>query len=342
MGAVAAVAGVSKTTVSHVINKTRPVAPHTEQSVLQAMARLGYVGPGHTGSVPDAMTIGIAMSAMSNPYFGTVVQSMDRHAVLAGYSLLLADTHDDPMNEVRAMTDLLRRGVSGVILAPSSEPTAALAYAKRNGVPVVLIDRILALEHDQVGVENVESTAALVTHLANHGHSRISFISPRPGLTTTDERLRGFELGLSRMGIHEPASVILGFDGEDLARELSEGLAAANGPTAVVTGNNHATIELMKAARALQISIPSDLALAAFDDFEWSDCFHPRLTAVEQPTSSIGAQSVELLLSRLVDPERPARTVRMQPKFIARESCGCLADPERDVPHELRYGAPPL
>jgi LacI family transcriptional regulator, galactose operon repressor len=341
MGAVAAVAGVSKTTVSHVINKTRPVAPHTEQAVLQAMARLGYVGPGHTGSVPDAMTIGIAMSAMSNPYFGTVVQSMDRHAVLAGYSLLLADTHDDPMNEVRAMTDLLRRGVSGVILAPSSEPTSALAYAKQNQVPVVLIDRILPLELDQVGVENVESTAALVTHLAEHGHQRIAFISPRPGLTTTDERLRGFELGLNRMGIGEPAPVLVGFDSEDLARDLASELAGADGPTAVVTGNNHATIEFMKAARALQISVPGDLALAAFDDFEWSDCFHPRLTAVAQPTSSIGSQSVELLLSRLVDPERHARTVRMQPKFIARESCGCLADLGRELPHGPPLGARP-
>jgi LacI family transcriptional regulator len=265
------------------------------------------------------------MSAMSNPYFGTVVQSLDRRASLEGYSLLLADTHDDPVHEVRAMTDLLRRGVSGVILAPSAEPNAALAYAKQNGVPVVLIDRILALELDQVGVENVESTAGLVTHLANHGHRRISFISPRPGLTTTEERLKGFELGLSRMGIHEPASVLLGSDSDELARDLARELAGADGPTAVVTGNNHTTIELMKASRALQISIPGDLALAAFDDFEWSDSFHPRLTAVAQPTSSIGAQSVELLLSRLLDPERTARTVRMQPKFTARESCGCPA-----------------
>ena len=90
--------------------------------------------------MPDAMTIGIAMSAMSNPYFGTVVQAMDRRASHAGYSLLLADTHEDAMNEVRAMTDLMRRGVSGVILGPSAEPSAALNYATSNGVPVVLID----------------------------------------------------------------------------------------------------------------------------------------------------------------------------------------------------------
>ncbi|MBD3783043.1 MAG: LacI family DNA-binding transcriptional regulator [Micrococcales bacterium] len=325
MGAVAAAAGVSKSTVSHVVNKTRPVAPETEHAVLQAMARLGYVGPGHTGSVPDAMTIGIAMSAMSNPYFGTVVQAMDRRASLEGYSLLLADTHDDPVHEVRAMTDLLRRGVSGVILAPSPDPTAALGYATQNGVPVVLIDRILPLGLDQVGSENADSTAALVEHLGTHGHRRICFVSPLPGLTTTEERLAGFRLGLARVGITDEFPVLTGADSTDLARQLARVLAEARPPTAVVSGNNHSTIELVKACRALGLSVPEDLALAVFDDFEWADSFHPRLTAVAQPTSAIGSQSVELLLSRLSSPDMPARTVRMQTAFVARESCGCPA-----------------
>ncbi len=323
MAAVAAAAGVSKTTVSHVVNKTRPVAPDTEQAVLRAMAYLGYVGPAHAGSTPDAMTIGIAMSAMSNPYFGTVVQAMDRRASAEGYSLLLADTHDDPVNEVRAMTDLLRRGVSGVILAPSSEPSAALAYASRNDVPVVLIDRILPLSLDQVGSENIEATAALVAHLAAHGHQHICFVGPMPGLITTEERLLGFRLGLRRMGMSESAPILPTHDSAEMARELNSLLASPSAPTAVVTGNNQATIEFMKTCRVLHLSIPGDLALASFDDFEWADSFHPRLTAIAQPTSAIGAQSVELLLTRIADRGVPARTVRMDTRLIIRESCGC-------------------
>ncbi len=289
------------------------------------MARLGYVGPGQTGLVPDAMTIGIAMSAMSNQYFGTVVQAMDRRASLAGYSLLLADTHDEPMNEVRAMTDLLRRGVSGVILAPSADPSAALNYATSNGVPVVLIDRISSLSFDQVGSENVEATASLVGHLAGHGHRRVGFISPMPGLTTTEERMEGFHLGLRRAGISLDAPVIPATDTGELRGQLDAVLSTADAPTALVSGNNQATIELMKVCRLLGVSIPEDLALAVFDDFEWADSFHPRLTAVAQPTSAIGAQAIELLLSRLSDPQVPARTVRMQTTFIARESCGCAS-----------------
>lgn len=323
MGAVAVAAGVSKSTVSHVVNKTRPVAPETEQAVLTAMARLGYVGPGHTGSDPDAMTIGIAMSAMTNPYFGTVVQAMDRRAILDGYSLVLADPHDDPANEVRAMTDLLRRGVSGVILAPSADPAAALAYARHNAVPVVLIDRLLPLGLDQVGSENVEATAALVAHLAGHGHRRFCFVSPRPGLTTTQERWDGFRLGLRRQGFAPEVPVLDGLDSERLAVQLRTALDGPEAPTAVVSGNNQATIELMKACRRLGLSIPGDLAVAVFDDFEWADIFHPRLTAMAQGTSAIGAQSIELLTRRLSDPETPARTVRIEASLVIRESCGC-------------------
>lgn len=323
MGAVAAAAGVSKTTVSHVLNKTRPVAPETEHAVVQAMARLGYVGAGQAGSVPHSMTIGLAMSAMSNPYFGAVVQAMDRRASSDGYSLLLADTHDDPVHEVRAMTDLLRRGVSGVILAPSSDPAEALGYASRNDVPVVLIDRVLSRGLDEVGADNVESTAALVAHLAGHGHRRMCFLSPVPGLATTEERRSGFGLGLRRIGEPDDAPVLPALDVEELAAHLRSALSSPQPPTAVVTGNNHATIQLMKACRLMGLAIPRDLAVGAFDDFEWADFFHPRLTAVAQPTAFIGAQSVELLLSRLRDPDTPARTVRVQTTLNIRESCGC-------------------
>jgi LacI family transcriptional regulator len=323
MGDVAAAAGVSKSTVSHVVNKTRSVAPETEQAVLRAMARLGYVGPGHAGLVPEAMTIGIAMSAMTNPYFGTVVQAMDRRASSEGYSLLLADTHDHPVHEVRAMIDLLRRGVSGVILAPSADPGEALAYARRNGVPVVLIDRIMPLGLDQVGAENVEATATLVQHLAGHGHRRLCFVSPMPGLRTTEERTEGFRLGLRRMGEPDTAPVLSALAGDGLGDRLAALLSGPGAPTAVVTGNNQATIEVMRTCRRIGLSVPEDLALAAFDDFEWADSFHPGLTAVAQPTSAIGTHSVDLLLGRLRDPDGPVRTVRMEPTFIPRESCGC-------------------
>jgi LacI family transcriptional regulator len=198
-----------------------------------------------------------------------------------------------------------------------------LDYARHNAVPVVLIDRLMPLGLDQVGSENAQATAALVEHLASHGHERILFVSPRRGLITTEERLQGFNVAMSGLGPAGAARLLAGAEGDLLALEIAAALKAPDAPTAVVTGNNQLTIEFMKACRRLRVSIPDDLALVAFDDFEWADVFHPRLTAVAQATSAIGAQSIELMMSRLLDPEMPARTVRMDTTMVVRESCGC-------------------
>jgi LacI family transcriptional regulator len=83
------------------------------------------------------------------------------------------------------------------------------------------------------------------------------------------------------------------------------------------------TIGVMRALNALGRRVPEDIALTVFDDFEWASIFRPRLTAIAQPIREIAGQSVQLLLERITDPNRPPRTVRLKPRFMHRESCGC-------------------
>jgi LacI family transcriptional regulator len=90
------------------------------------------------------------------------------------------------------------------------------------------------------------------------------------------------------------------------------------------------TIGVMRALREADLRVPEDIALVAFDDFEWADLFHPRLTTIAQATTELGEQAVTMLLSRLANPNLRARKVRLEPKFVHRESCGCrVAQPER-------------
>jgi LacI family transcriptional regulator len=325
MTRVAELAGVSVTTVSHVLNKTRPVAAETERAVLEAVAKVGYRLPaGQDWATGRTMTIGLAMSAMTNPYFGALVQAMDQSARGEGYSMLLADTDDDPAGEMRAMTDLLSRGVAGGILAPSADPSDALAYAHALAVPVALVDRLLPVDVDQVGAENREATAGLVEHLAVR-HQRIAMITGKRGLATTEERVEGFRAGMRRARRRVDESLIL--DGESdagaAARAVTEALRHQRPPTAIVVGNNIMTIGVMRALRGRGLEVPGDLALAVFDDFEWADLFHPRLTTIAQPVDAIGAQAVELITSRIADPRLPPRRIRMQSTFVHRDSCGC-------------------
>jgi LacI family transcriptional regulator, galactose operon repressor len=258
-------------------------------------------------------------------YFADVVHGIEQAASRAGYSLLLADTHDEVANELRAVSDLLSRRVEAIILAPSADPAGAMRHAALQEVPVILIDRFTDDNVDQIAVENVMATAGLVDHLAQHGHQRIAMISGRKGLSTSEERTAGFELGLRRNDIDPRGALILAGDSrDDVAEEAFRAmLAESDPPTAVVVANNRMTIGVMRAARNAGIRIPEDLALVAFDDFEWADLFHPRLTVVAQPTLAMGQQAVELVFSRLADPARPARKVVLRPTFVHRDSCGC-------------------
>lgn len=321
------IAGVSVTTVSHVVNRTRRVAPDTERAVLAAIAEAGYVPDSVARSLRTigSQTVGLAMSSISNPYFGDVVHGIEQAASRAGYSLLLADTHDEVITELRAVSDLLSRRVEAIILAPSADPTRALQYARHQGVPTILIDRFIDADVDQIGVENVEPTAELVDHLVGIGHRRIAMITGRARLSTSEERLVGFKLGLRRNHLRLNRDYIGSGDSRDDAAQqvLLRLLALPKRPTAVVVGNNRMTIGAMRAARDTGVRIPTDLALVAFDDFEWADLFHPRLTVVSQPTQAMGEQAFGLVQSRLADRSTPARRMVLRPVFVHRESCGC-------------------
>ncbi|MGX1370846.1 LacI family transcriptional regulator [Streptomyces canus] len=145
MADVARSAGVSVATVSHVLNGTRPVLPHTRQAVLDAVDELGYTPNTLARSLVTSRTrsIGLAVSAISNPYFTEILQGVEAGALAHGYSLLIADPHDDPAHERKVVQLLHERRVDGLIIAPSADPHELLAYLARHRVPTVFLDRVV-------------------------------------------------------------------------------------------------------------------------------------------------------------------------------------------------------
>ncbi|MEV7859422.1 LacI family DNA-binding transcriptional regulator [Streptomyces hirsutus] len=338
---VARCAGVSVATVSHVLNGTRPVLPHTRQAVLDAVEELGYTPNTLARSLVTARTrsIGLAVSAISNPYFTEILQGVEAAALEYGYSLLIADPHDDPEHERKVVQLLHERRVEGMIVAPSSQPRGLLAYLGRHRVPAVFLDRVVEGSGeggpplDQVCAENTEPTARLVAHLAGLGHRRIALVAGRPGFSTTAERITGYRHGLAGAGLPFDARLLVHGDSESAGAERATGALLSLGapPTALVTGNNAMTIGALRALRARGLSVPGDIALCCFDDFAWADLFSPRLTAIAQPSRDIGARAVRVLLDRLAAPDRPARTERLSCAFVHRTSCGC---PDPQEPQE--------
>jgi LacI family transcriptional regulator len=343
MADVAKLAGVSVTTVSHVINKTRRVSAETADAVQAAITSLDYIPDQVARSIRTGgtRTIGCAISAMSNPYFADVVHGVERAAARAGYSLLLTDTHDEPAGQARAVATLLSRRVDAVVLAPSHDPTSVIAQVTERKLPIVLIDRLFDAPVDQIGSENVEPTAQLVDHLASLGHRRIGMVAGRAGLATTSERVEGFRLGMRRNKLVASRDLIASGANLEAYNVTRRFLSRPKPPTALVVGSNRMTIGAMRAIRDVNLSVPDNLALVVFDEFEWADLFHPRLTAIAQATADMGERAVEMALTRLADPHLDPRRERLPARFIHRESCGCSDHRDRldpPTPAEARAG----
>ena len=323
---VASRAGVSTSTVSHVLNGTRKVSPATVQAVQRAIQQLGYIPNTLARSLARSSTntIGVAISALSNHYFSETVHAIETECAKHGYMMLFADPHDDPEQELRVVTALHHRRVDGILLAPSTG-SKALEYLQANEVPTVLVDRMMNEQFDQVGVENTRSTEALVTHLIEHGHRRIGFIAGRPGLGTTDERVAGYHAALQAAGLLvDPQLVVNGDSNSETARiATAQLLALPARPTAIMAGNNLMTLGAMHALRDAKVEVPGHIALVGFDDFDWADFFVPRLTLIAQPVKELGARAVQMLLQRMASPAAPTHSVRLSPTLQLRNSCGC-------------------
>ena len=316
-------------TVSHVVNRTRFVSPETANRVLQAIDLVGYTPNTLARALKRASTssVGLAMSAISNPYFADLICAIEKECAKLGLMVFLSDTEDDPEREVAIVRAFHTRRVDGILLAPSASPGAALRQIALRNIPCVLVDRLSDPSFDQIGVDNEAAVRALVEHLLAHGHRRIGYVGGQPGLATTRERVGAFRAALAGAGISvlddcvEACSVTT----HEAAAATGRLLDLRDRPTAVIAGNNLATIGAMQALGERGLRVPRDISLVGIDDFEWAACFEPRLTLVAQPCAEIGRQAAALLGERIADPQGARRTVRLLPSLSLRNSVGRLA-----------------
>ncbi|ESY77616.1 LacI family transcriptional regulator [Mesorhizobium sp. LNHC221B00] len=340
MAEVARRAGVSVSTVSHVINHTRFVSPEKARLINDAIAAMGYQPNELARSLKVASTnsVGLAISAISNPYFTDIICAVEAECARLGLMVFLSDTQEDPDRELSVVRAFHQRRVDGVILAPSGSPQRAIDYLAEKKLPCVLIDRFADQRFDQIGVENETAMRALIDHVASFGHKRIGYIAGQPGLATTRERIEAFRASLTANGLEclphyvSPENV----DTASATASTHAILSLPSSPTALVTGNNMTTIGAVRAIRERGLSIPGDLSLAGFDDFEWADCFEPRLTLVAQPCTEIGRQAATLLCARIASSGLEPQAVRLQATLQVRQSCAgpapIMSAPVRSAP----------
>ena len=299
---VSRIANVSVSTVSHVINGTKNVSEKTKNKVLAAIESTGYTQNFVAKALKssETKTIGLVISDTRNQYFIDVIYAINSEAAKYGYTVLLASSDDNSKKELDIIKTFYERRVDGIILSPTTDSESkSVPFINKVSMPVVYIDRMPATIGDWVGTENEKATETLTNHLIGLGHTRIAIVVGLRGINTTEERIVGYKNALHKAGIEfDPRFVVSGESRSEPSKVktkemISKMMNDGTCPTAIIATNNLMVLGTMRALHELGLSVPEDIALVAFDDFEWADLFQPRLTTIVQPCYDIGTKAVE-------------------------------------------------
>lgn len=319
-------AGVSVTTVSHVVNATRRVSPEGRERVEDAIRELGYVPSAVARSLKRSNTRTLAMLIpnCSNPYFAEIMRTVEDRCFGAGYNLVLCNTDDEPRRQSVYLQALAERRIDGVILVSTGDDASLRTLLHGLKMPVVVVDR----EIDDPGCDLVETAhvqgALLATrHLVALGHRRIACIGGPAGLAPSEQRVSGWRAALDEAGLADESAGLLwrgdfaSQSGYDAMRLL---LRQAQQPSAVFVCNDLMAMGALCAAHEAGVRVPDALSVVGFDDIELSAFTSPPLTTVAQPKQRIGALAVDMLMERIDGGRAEGRSVVLQPELRVRAS----------------------
>ncbi|GJD35020.1 LacI family DNA-binding transcriptional regulator [Methylobacterium aerolatum] len=316
---VARAAGVSTATVSRALGRG-PVSDALREQVAEAVRATGYRPNLSARRLRSqaAQTIGLIVADIRNPFFTAVSRAVEDAAFASGMRVILCNTDEDPAREAMYLRLMEEERVTGVIFAPTVATTATLGDEPLD-YPVVLIDRAGPPgAHDSVILDNPTAGSALVDHLVAGGYRRIGGLFGSTS-STARERRAGYEAAMARHGL-TPAVRAVPPNAAAAEAEIARWFAGPARPEALIASNGLILMGAVRAARALGLTIPGDLALAGFDNEPWTDLVEPGLTVIEQPVAEIGTQAMRLLFERIANPDQPIRKVVLSGRMVSRGS----------------------
>lgn len=310
-------AGVSPSTVSKFINGGH-VRNENVDAIRDAIRDLDYrVNPfARNLKTQSSRSIGILLPELAAPFYGTVINSLDRILREHGYHSLISCYNSNHGLERDNLRFLVTNGIAGLIYAPGDlsadefyELTATFS------IPVVQFDRIIpGIPADAVLADNSGAAYQVVSHLIAQGHRRIAMVIGSKSVYSFKERLVGYLRALSSYGIRYDDALVVG-GREDFATGYTgfqKLMKLRERPTAVFCANYDITIGLVTAARERGIRIPEELTIFGFDCADICNMMHPPLPVVHQPEKRIGQCAANLMVERLEGYTGEARVVRLE------------------------------
>ena len=299
---IARLAGVSKTTVSRVINQKPDVDAATRSKVLRIMDEQGFVPSLTAAGLAGGRTrlIGVLVPSLTWPLMPEIMRGIGEVIEQSAYELVLYSISHEQDRTAVVDRILAARLTEGLLAVYPGQATAYLSDLHASGYPVVMLDDqvIPAGTTPWVGADNRIGAAAAVRHLVQLGHRRIGHIKGRIGYECSEDRYRGYCDALAEAGIAVDPRVVVQGDflvsgGVACAREL---FALPDRPTAIFAASDDMASGVLAAADEAGLRVPDDLALVGFDDAAPAAFVRPALTTVKQPFFEMGKRAATLLL----------------------------------------------
>jgi LacI family transcriptional regulator len=324
---VAALAGVSMSTVSNVLNRPQRVSAESAERVQRAIQQLGFVRneAARQLRVGRSRLLGLAVINISNPFFTDVATGVEEAARAAGYSVLLGNSASRPEGEVGFLDLFEQQRVDGVLIVPSGDVLEKLDGLRRRGTPAVLIDRVDDRRtFSSVSTDDVVGGALAARHLLETGRRRLWFLGGLLSIRQMGDRLEGFrgvlrDIPEASLRV-ESAAFVDATSGAEYGRAIAS-LPAADRPDGIFAANDMLALGVIQGLASVGLRVPQDVAVVGYDDIVFSAAAAIPLTSVRQPSRRMGSTAATLLIEELADPEgfRP-RSIVYEPQLIVRSS----------------------
>jgi len=323
---VARLAGVSKVTVSKVLNNTGRISEDTRKRVLEAARQLGYVANTAARSLRGRPTqiLGMVIPELISPYFAEVARAAADAASRQGYDLALFTTSRDPKRERERVGALLGGLADGLIIVVPIGAAGFLADLERSRAPVVLINHFGASTHlPVVRADSFQGSLAAVEHLLSLGHRRIGFVTGAAHSSQAAERYRAYQACMVAAGLWDEALVRPGDFTQRRGFEAGlELLSLPDPPTAIFAASDLTAFGVIDAARAKGLRVPEDLSVVGFDDIPAAAHAHPSLTSVAHPIQAMAQAAVDLFLKARAGQTVRDTLIEFPSRLVVRASSG--------------------
>jgi LacI family transcriptional regulator len=325
---IARACGVSKSTVSLVLQGSPRIRPQTQQRVRQAAAALGYVYNRRAAALRAGASnaVGVLINDLLNPFFMELLVGIEQRLVAAGYVTIMAHTAERLDLQEQLLATMREHGVAGLILSPAlATGRALIARVKGWGIPTVIVTRSVPGGHtDFVGADNPAGTRAATAHLLALGHRRIAFVGGHADAIVHKQRKAGYALALREAGVRPARALVVECQptragGQDAVGRL---LALQPQPTAAVCYNDIVALGLMAGAAQHGMTIGRDLSVIGFDGIADAAQAYPPLATMDINPRQQGERAATVLLERLQHAGAPTVVALTRPRLLVRPSIG--------------------